>query len=112
MFGPAGHFYVYLIYGMYWMLNIVTGEKDYPAAILLRGAGPICGPGRLTKTLNIDKHLNGKLISPENGLWIENHGNISPEIISTPRIGIDYAGPKWSQKPYRFVLKSGSHSNH
>lgn len=110
MFGPAGHFYVYLIYGMYWMLNIVTGPKDYPAAILIRGAGKICGPGRLTKRLNIDKQLNNKLACPKSSLWIEDTGITIPNnrIITTPRIGIDYAGPEWSQKPYRYTLKKSS----
>ena len=60
MFGPAGHFYVYMIYGMYWMLNIATGPKDYPAAILIRGTREISGPGRLTNHLQIDKSINSK----------------------------------------------------
>src|SRR3989338_10263905 len=54
MFGEAGRWYVYLIYGMYWMLNIVTGPKDYPAAILIRGVVDASGPGRLTKFFKIN----------------------------------------------------------
>jgi DNA-3-methyladenine glycosylase len=108
MFGPAGNFYVYLIYGMYWMLNIVTGPKNYPAAILIRGAGYLSGPGRLTKHLSIDDSLNSKKSHPISDLWIEDRGLIikPSDIITTPRIGVDYAGPVWSQAPYRFILKN------
>jgi DNA-3-methyladenine glycosylase len=108
MFGPAGCWYVYLVYGMHLMLNIVTGPEGYPAAILIRGAGEFTGPGKLTKALHIDKSLNQKLAEPGNGLWIASRmRDISPsEIIQTPRIGVDYAGPHWATVPYRFVLKS------
>src|SRR5687767_4392651 len=69
MFKEAGTIYVYLIYGMYWMLNIVTEEKDYPAAILIRGTENVSGPGRVTREFDIDKKLNGKLLGKESGLW-------------------------------------------
>jgi DNA-3-methyladenine glycosylase len=107
MFGPAGYWYVYLVYGMHWMLNIVTGPKDYPAAVLIRGAGNITGPGKLTRHLVIDKSINNKKAIPQSGLWIEDRGLIVAQknIITTPRIGVDYAGPIWAQAPYRFVLK-------
>ena len=108
MFLQGGHFYVYLIYGMYWMLNIVTGEKDYPAAILIRGTKEINGPGRLTKNLKINKIFDKQIIHPDTNLWIEENNikNFSKEIIKTPRIGVDYAGPIWSKKLYRFLLKN------
>jgi DNA-3-methyladenine glycosylase len=107
LFGPAGHFYVYFVYGMYWMLNIVTGPVDYPAAILIRGAGNIRGPGKLTKSLKIDKAQNSRLAAATNGLWFEDQGVKihKTDILKTPRIGVDYAGPIWSKKPYRFFLK-------
>lgn len=107
MFGPSGHWYVYLVYGMYWMLNIVTCSVDYPAAILIRGAGDFNGPGKLTKNLGIDKTFNNAPACTKTGLWIEDRGFVvKPEFIEkTPRIGISYAGPIWSQVPYRFVLK-------
>ncbi|VAW14837.1 DNA-3-methyladenine glycosylase II [hydrothermal vent metagenome] len=107
MFGSAGVFYVYLVYGMYEMLNIVTGPKDYPAAVLVRGVESIAGPGRLTKSLKITRALSGKKATRESGLWIEERGvKISKkDIKKTPRIGVDYAGPVWSRKQYRFVLK-------
>jgi len=105
MFGEAGRFYVYLNYGLHWMLNVVTSEKDYPAAVLLRGVTEISGPGRLTKKLHINKNLNGKLAIKTNGLWFEDRGlSIPPEkILKMPRIGVEYA-KEWAQKPYRFVL--------
>lgn len=106
MFGPAGHFYVYFVYGIHWMLNIVVGSENYPAAILIRGAGHISGPARLTNFLSIDKQFNTLPVSKESNLWIEDHGiTISHQSIQcTPRIGIDYAGSVWAQKPYRFIL--------
>lgn len=106
MFGEAGNWYVYLVYGMHNMLNIVTGKKDYPAAILIRGAGDINGPGRLTKFLKIDKKLNDKSASTETGLWFEDRGETidKKRIKRTSRIGVDYAGPIWAKKDYRFVL--------
>ena len=78
MFGEAARFYVYFTYGMHWILNIVTGPKNYPAAILIRAAihngELINGPGRLTKYLKINKRLNGKFAIRRTGLWIEDRG--------------------------------------
>lgn len=107
MFGPASYFYVYFTYGMHWMLNIVTGPKDYPAAILVRGTKEIVGPARLSKFLKIDKKFNGKKAEIKTGLWLEDRGVRvdSKDIIKTSRIGVNYAGPVWSNKKYRFLLK-------
>ena len=106
MFGPPGTLYVYLIYGLHWMLNVVTGEDGYPAAVLIRGVEGLIGPGRLTAALDITIGLNGVLSSPANGLWFEDAGIAVPpaRILRTPRIGIDYAGPVWSSKKLRFML--------
>ena len=126
MFGEAGVCYVYFTYGMHWMLNIVTGKKGYPAAVLIRGVlkplvysnvlqniginerEEINGPARLTKALQIDKKLNGKPASRASGLWFEDRGvKVNPkDIKKTSRIGIRYAGPVWGNKKYRFVLKA------
>ena len=105
MFGPAGFWYVYLIYGVHWMLNIVTGPKKYPAAVLIRGVQGVSGPGRLTKHFKIQREFNGKKATAANKLWIEDRGTevLRSEIRTTPRVGVDYAGPLWSQKPYRFL---------
>lgn len=106
MFGPPGHFYVYFIYGMYWMLNVVVGPEGYPAALLIRGVGAYNGPGKLTKNLNLTGRFNNQLADPSTGLWFEDRGVVLSDdhILATPRIGVDYAGPIWAAKPYRFVL--------
>ncbi len=104
MYGYSGFWYVYLVYGMHNMLNVVTGEVGYPAAVLIRGVDKINGPGRLTKFLSVDREFNKKEVSKETGLWIE-EGPFRPsfdEIKRTKRIGVDYA-KEWSDKPYRFL---------
>jgi DNA-3-methyladenine glycosylase len=108
MYGSPGTLYVYFIYGMYFMLNVVTEGKDYPAAILVRGTENFKGPGVLTRELKITKTLNGKTAEKKSGLWFEDRGGKPPKskIKRTPRIGIYYAGPLWSQKKYRFVLEN------
>jgi DNA-3-methyladenine glycosylase len=75
MFGPAGHWYVYLVYGMHWMLNVVTGKEKYPAAVLIRGIKGVSGPARLTKYFKIGKSFNSLSVSEESGLWIEDRGS-------------------------------------
>lgn len=116
MFGKAGRFYIYLIYGMYWMLNVTTGVKNYPAAILIRkciyfdGKNKkkiiINGPGKITKFLNVTNKQNGKKANKNTGLWFE-YGNIKINkkyISAKKRIGVEYAGKIWANKPYRFIL--------
>lgn len=107
MYGPGGVWYVYLCYGIHEMLNLVVGPRDWPAAILIRGVEGAVGPGRLTKALGIDRKLNGTMaVARESGLWLEDRGVILPdEIVSaTARIGIDFAGPEWAAKPWRFTF--------
>jgi DNA-3-methyladenine glycosylase len=104
MFHDGGHVYVYLIYGMYWMLNVVTGKTNVPQAVLIRGIEGYNGPGKLTKALEINKSFYGKNLLTSESLWIENGLN-QVSYKTTPRIGIDYSGDIWKNKPWRFLLK-------
>lgn len=106
MFHEGGLVYVYLIYGMYWMLNVVTGKVDQPQAVLIRGLEKCYGPGRLTKTLQIDKSFYGEDLCHSNRLWIASD-NTEHEILTGKRIGIDYAG-EWKHKEWRYFIKGHS----
>ncbi len=114
MYAAGGVWYVYLCYGIHEMLNLVVGPEDFPAAILVRGVEGAVGPGRVTKQLEIGRALNGtsaveaRAGTPVAGaLWVEDRGVRVPrrEIVATPRVGIDYAGPEWAAKPWRFVWR-------
>lgn len=107
MFADGGRWYVYLCYGIHWMLNITTREAGYPAAILIRGVEGISGPGRLTRRFGIDKRVHELPIEPASGVWIEDRDGAtsSRHIQKTPRIGVDYAGEHWARKHWRYVLK-------
>ena len=104
MYRPGGAWYVYLCYGVHEMLNLVTGPVDHPAAVLIRGVAGVAGPGRLTRALGIGRELNGRPAEPASGLHLEDHGVRVPRrlVIAGPRVGVDYAGPVWSAKPWRF----------
>jgi DNA-3-methyladenine glycosylase len=104
MCGPAGVWYVYLCYGIHWMLNVVTGGEGVPAAVLIRGVGEHVGPGRLTRALGIDRSFDGRPAVRATGLWFESGRPMPPRlVVRTPRIGVGYAGD-WAAKPLRFVL--------
>lgn len=104
MFGPAGRWYVYLCYGMHWMLNVVTGPEGVPAAVLIRGAGGQVGPGRVTRALGVDRGYDGRAAARSSGLWLEPGRPVPPRAIArTPRIGVGYAGD-WADAPLRFVV--------
>lgn len=108
MFRKPGTIYVYLIYGMYEMFNIVTGPEGYPAAVLVRGVQGIDGPGKLTKALGITPALNGATLGHRSGVWVEipdDYSQLKRKIITTPRIGVQYA-KEWKEKKLRFVLNS------
>lgn len=106
MFGPGGVWYVYLCYGIHEMLNLVVAPEGRPEAVLIRGVEGAIGPGRVTKRLAIDRSLNAQLAAPESGLHLEDHGITAPRgrIEVGPRVGIDYAGPVWAAKPWRFRI--------
>ena len=103
MYHTGGKVYVYLIYGMYWMLNVVTGQKDRPQAVLIRGISKYNGPGKLTRELMIDRSFYGEDLISSNRIWIENSED-KVDIIKSKRIGIDYAGNPWRDKKWRFMI--------
>jgi DNA-3-methyladenine glycosylase len=105
MFREGGLVYVYLIYGMYWMLNIVAGKENDASAVLIRGVKNISGPGRVGKALELDKSFNGENLFTSERIWIEN-GETIENYIASPRIGINYAGEPWISKPWRFIMKT------
>jgi len=106
MFRPAGIWYIYLCYGIHWLANVVTGPENFPAAVLLRGAGEFDGPGKLTKGLGVTGEYNDRRATRASGFWIEAGPDVPEnEVTRTPRIGIDYAGPDWSQRPLRLVCR-------
>lgn len=105
MFGPAGRFYVYRIYGLHWMLNVVTGKVGEGAAVLIRGVDGVSGPGRVAAALKIDSTLTGKEAGPASGLWFEAPAAVKRmRVKRTVRIGVDYAGPVWANKKLRFIV--------
>lgn len=110
MFGPPGHAYVYLIYGMYHCMNVVTEREGQAAAVLLRAVEPIknltgrtCGPGLLCRALHLDRRLNGHdLLSDE--LFIAAPDTAEKiRVTKRPRIGVDYAR-HWSKRLLRFYV--------
>ena len=107
MFGAPGHWYVYLIYGMYYCLNIVTEAKGTPAAVLIRGLEGISGPGRVCRALGIDQSLYAKPAARRSGLWVEdrriNLQSLGYEIHRTPRVNI--GGDESAKKRlWRYIL--------
>jgi DNA-3-methyladenine glycosylase len=122
MFGPAGHAYVYFVYGVHYMLNLVTEAFNHPAAVLIRALEPIdgielmqtrrktekrrdlcSGPGKLCQAFAIDRSLNAADLCGDT-IHIEDRGAPVPKLLAKPRIGVDYAG-KWKDKPFRFLAR-------
>lgn len=104
MFAEGGAVYVYLIYGMYWLLNFVTGAKEHPQAVLIRGIDNIIGSGRVGRELKIDKSFYGENLLTSDRMWLEDAPDIT-DFETAPRIGVDYAGEIWKNKPWRFIAK-------
>jgi DNA-3-methyladenine glycosylase len=104
MFGPAGRLYIYRVYGLHWMLNVITGGIDEGQGVLIRGLKGISGPGRVAARLEIDATLHGKSATHASGLWFEFSPYGPPlKVERTARIGVDFAGPRWAAKKLRFV---------
>lgn len=104
MYAEGGKVYVYLIYGMYWMLNVVTGIENHPQAVLIRGIDTLKGSGKVGRELKMDKTFYGENLISSNKIWIED-ANEMVNFHTAPRIGIDYAGDEWKNKPWRFMIK-------
>jgi DNA-3-methyladenine glycosylase len=111
MFGEPGHAYVYLIYGIHHCMNVVTEPAGEGTAVLIRALEPIKnitertkGPGLLCKAMHIDRELNAHDLLSNNFFIAQSEINIKHEIVSRPRIGVDYAG-SWVKKPLRFYIK-------
>ena len=114
MFGPPGHAYVYLIYGMHHCLNVVTEAEGNGAAVLLRALEPVqnisgrtCGPGLLCKALGIDKRLNAQDLLSERLFVAEPPALVPFSIVARPRIGVDYAGA-WAKRRLRFYIRGNA----
>lgn len=114
MFGPAGHAYVYFIYGIWHCLNVVTAAEGVPHAVLLRALEPVrgieraCGPGLLCRAMDIDRRLNGSDLC-SGPLWIEHPPEArAVRIGRSPRIGVDYAG-SWARRQWRFFDRDSPH---
>jgi DNA-3-methyladenine glycosylase len=113
LFGAPGIAYVYLIYGMYHCLNVVTEHDGFPAAVLIRAvehrgssATLIDGPGRVCRSFQVDRTLNRWDLTLGERLWLEDRGEriTDTDVITAPRIGVEYAG-EWAAKPWRFRLQ-------
>ncbi|MBQ9807248.1 MAG: DNA-3-methyladenine glycosylase [Ruminococcus sp.] len=104
LYGESGVIYVYLCYGMHWLMNVITGEKDFPQGVLFRAGEVHDGPAKLTKYLQVDGSFNGGSMSSSPDIWIEDDG-FRPDIETAPRVGIDYAGDYWKDVPWRFIAK-------
>jgi len=123
MWGPAGHAYVYFTYGMHWMLNVVTEEDGFPAAVLIRALLPLegiatmqlrrpgkplaDGPAKLCQALAIDRSLDGHdLCAPEAELFIEEGIEIDERFVtSMPRVGLNTVPEPWKSIPWRFLVE-------
>ena len=105
MFLEGGHLYLYFVYGMHWMLNVVTGPVESAQAVLIRGVTGYSGPGRVTKGLAIDGSDTREDLVTSGKQWIEDTGH-QPQTVAGPRIGIAYAGEPWVSMPWRFIIKN------
>ena len=127
MFGLPGYAYVYMIYGFYFCLNVVTEPLGYPAAVLIRAVEPLenvdlmrqlrnnperetniaSGPGKLCMAMSIDKQLNGADLLGA-AIWIEDRKFDPGPIGASRRVGVDYAG-EFKEKPWRFYVEGNPH---
>lgn len=104
MYLPGGHAYVYLVYGLHWLFNVIAGEEGAPQGVLIRAlAPPLDGPAKWTKAFQITGAHNGLYLPHSDEIWLE-QGDAYP-LRSAPRVGIDYAPEPWKSKPWRFIME-------
>ena len=103
LYADAGTIYVYLCYGMHWMLNIITGDREDPQGVLIRACVDAPGPGKLTKKLDITGAQNRKDACTGTELWIGDDG-FRCEIIPDKRVGIGYASQEDQDRLWRFKM--------
>ena len=104
LYASSGTLYVYLCYGIHWLMNVITGEKEQPQGVLIRACEHAEGPGKLTKALGITGVYTWKTIEASSDLWFEDDG-LRPCIQTAPRVGIGYASPEDQALPWRFILQ-------
>lgn len=103
LYRESGLIYVYLCYGIHWLMNVITGEKEQPQGVLIRACEGFEGPARLTKKLQVDKSFNGESFTDNDRIYIWDDG-MKHKIKTGKRVGIDYAGEEWASKQWRFIL--------
>jgi len=114
LYADGGTAYVYLVYGLHWLLNFSTAGAGIPEGVLVRGVlanvdgrrAPLAGPGKVTRHLQVDKRQDGIDATQSSTLWLEDRGVRVPQvhIRRGPRIGVGYAGPYWAARPWRFWI--------
>lgn len=109
LYEPGGLAYIYLCYGMHYLLNVVTGERDFPQAVLIRagiiGGKAYDGPAKLTKAMEIGKELNRANLAASDELWLEDGDAAGYK--TAARVGIDYAAEPYKSIEWRFILERG-----
>lgn len=103
LYGKSGAVYVYLCYGMHWLMNVVTGEEDQPQAVLFRAGVGADGPAKLTKRLGVTRAQNKTSFVTGEELWIEDDG-IKHAYTTAKRVGISYAAKEDIERQWRFIL--------
>lgn len=125
MWGPPGHAYVYLTYGIHWMLNFVTEQEGFPAAVLIRAIDPLegisimrkrrsgrpfreisDGPAKICQALCIDGTLDGHdLCTPDSKIFVEPGQPVKSNAVTRgPRVGLNTVPEPWKSMPWRFRI--------
>ena len=111
MYRKGGYAYVYMIYGLHCLMNVVTGREEQPQAVLIRAMEkPYDGPAKWTKFMRVDRAQNGVWLPESEELWLEDDG-VCCEYLTVPRVGIQYADPYWRDITWRFVAKEIKEEN-